>query len=77
MWAIGTGKIPKKNDLEKIIKFIKNQFKGKSPKVLYCGSVNPKNINDLKKINNLDGFLIGSASHNAKKFIDIVKNTYS
>ena len=60
-----------------IIKFIKNKFKGKSPKILYGGSVNPKNINDLKQINNLDGFLIGGASQNTKKFIDIVKKTFN
>ena len=77
VWSIGTGKIPKINELEKIIRYIKGQFKGKPPKVLYGGSVNPKNINDLKKINNLDGFLVGAASHSAKKFIDIVKKTYS
>ena len=34
-------------------------------------------IANLKKINNLDGFLIGGASQNSKKFIDIVKKTYS
>ena len=77
VWSIGTGKIPKNNELEKIIEYIKGQFKGKPPKVLYGGSVNPKNINDLKKIDNLDGFLVGAASHSAKKFIDIVKKTYS
>ena len=77
IWSIGTGKIPKIKELDQIIKFIKNKFKGKSPKILYGGSVNPKNINDLKQINNLDGFLIGGASQNAKKFIDIVKKTYS
>ncbi len=77
VWSIGTGKIPKNDDLEKIVKFIKNRFKGKSPKILYGGSVNPQNINNLKKINNLDGFLIGGASQNAKKFIDIVKKTYN
>jgi len=47
------------------------------PKVLYGGSVNPENIINLKKINNIDGFLIGGASQSAKKFIDIVKKTYS
>ena len=77
IWSIGTGKIPKIRELDLIIKFIKNKFKGKSPKILYGGSVNPKNINDLKQINNLDGFLIGGASQNTKKFIDIVKKTYS
>jgi triosephosphate isomerase len=61
----------------KTVKFIKSKFKGKPPKVLYGGSVNPQNIKNLKEINNIDGFLIGGASQNAKKFIDIVKKTYS
>jgi len=77
VWSIGTGKIPKIRELDQIIKFIKNKFRDKLPKILYGGSVNPQNINDLKHINNLDGFLIGGASQNAKKFIDIVKKTYS
>jgi len=77
VWAIGTGIVPKSNDLFKTVKFIKSKFKDKSPKVLYGGSVNPQNITNLKEINNIDGFLIGGASQNAKKFIDIVKKTYS
>ena len=31
----------------------------------------------LKTIENLDGFLIGGASQNSKKFIDIIKKTYN
>jgi len=77
VWAIGTGIIPQSKDLLKIIRFIKSKFKDKLPKVLYGGSVNPQNIVNLKEINNIDGFLIGGASQNAKKFIDIVKKTYS
>jgi triosephosphate isomerase len=77
VWAIGSGLIPKSQDLFKTIEFIKSIFKDKSPKVLYGGSVNPKNIKNLREINNIDGFLIGGASQNAKKFIDIVKKTYS
>ena len=77
VWAIGSGLVPKSEDLLKIVNFIKSKFKGKLPKVLYGGSVNPQNINNLKEINNIDGFLIGGASQNAKKFIDIVKKTYS
>ena len=77
VWAIGTGIIPKSDDLLKTVKFIKSKFKGKLPKVLYGGSVNPQNIKNLKEINNIDGFLIGGASQNSKKFIDIVKKTYS
>jgi len=77
IWAIGTGIIPSSKDLSSTVEFIKSRFKGKSPKVLYGGSVNPQNIKDLKVINNIDGFLIGGASQNTKKFIDIVKKTYS
>ena len=77
VWAIGTGIIPQSKDLLKTIRFIKSKFKDKLPKVLYGGSVNPQNIVNLKEINNIDGFLIGGASQNAKKFIDIVKKTYS
>ena len=77
VWAIGSGIIPKSKDLFKTVEFIKNKFNGKSSKVLYGGSVNPQNITNLKEINNIDGFLIGGASQSTKKFIDIVKKTYS
>ena len=77
VWSIGTGNIPNYHELENTVEFIKKKFKIKSPKVLYGGSVNPQNINNLKNINNLDGFLIGGASQNPKKFIDIVKKTYN
>ena len=77
VWAIGSGLIPKSKELLETVKFIKSKFKNKSPKVLYGGSVNPNNIKDLKEVNNIDGFLIGGASQSTKKFIDIVKKTYS
>tara|TARA_Y200000002_G_C22355033_1_gene526653 strand:- start:314 stop:514 length:201 start_codon:yes stop_codon:yes gene_type:complete len=64
-------------ELEQTVKFIKGKFKEKKPKILYGGSVNPKNIKNLKMIKELDGFLIGGASQNSKKFIDIVKKTYN
>ena len=77
VWAIGSGIIPKSNDLLETVEFIKSKFKNKTPRVLYGGSVSPENINNLKEINNIDGFLIGGASQSSKKFIDIVKKTYS
>jgi triosephosphate isomerase (TIM) len=77
VWSIGTGVVPKSKNLLKIVKFIKNKFKNKSPKILYGGSVNSKNINELKEIPDIDGFLIGGASQKTKNFIDIVKKTYS
>ena len=80
IWSIGTGIIPKIFDLEKDINYLKNflfkKIKIKNPKVLYGGSVNHKNIVDLKKINAIDGFLIGGASNSSKKFIDIIKKTF-
>ena len=41
------------------------------------GSVNNKNIDELKDINIIDGFLVGGASQNSKKFIDIIKKTFN
>ena len=76
VWAIGTGKIPKIDDLKENILFIKRKFNNKLIKVLYGGSVNSKNIIELKKISLIDGFLIGSESRDPNKFIDIIKKTY-
>ena len=77
VWSIGTGLIPKSEDLFKSVLFIKSRFGKKCPKILYGGSVNSNNINQLKNINTIDGFLIGGASQNAKKFIDIIKKTFN
>ena len=79
VWSIGTGIIPKINNLEKqvygIKKMITKFWKLKNPKIIYGGSVNSKNITELKKISSINGFLIGGASQNAKNFIDIIKKT--
>ena len=75
VWSIGTGLIPKSNELLDTINFIKKKYS--KFKVIYGGSVNPKNINELKSVNNIDGFLIGGASQDPKKFIDIIKKTYN
>ena len=75
VWSIGSGILPKTNELFEIVNFIKKNYS--KYKVLYGGSVNPKNINELKSIKNIDGFLIGGASQDYKKFIDIIKKTYN
>ena len=75
IWAIGTGLIPKSYELFDTIDFIKKKIK--KSKVLYGGSVNPKNIHELKSIKNIDGFLIGGASQDPNKFIDIIKKSYN
>ena len=75
VWSIGTGVIPKNKELYETISFLKRKIK--KNKILYGGSVNAKNIEQLKSIDNLDGYLIGGASQDPKKFIDIIKKTYN
>ena len=75
VWSIGSGLIPKTEDLKKSIAYIKSKLGSKSIKVLYGGSVNSNNVDKLKIIAEIDGFLIGGASQNSKKFIDIIKKT--
>ena len=79
IWSIGTSIIPELDDLRNQVKkikfFIKKTYKVKNPLVLYGGSVNPKNILSLREISLINGFLIGAASQNSKKFIDIIKKT--
>ena len=79
VWAIGTGLVPKTDNLAKqtslIKKMINKSWKLKNPKIIYGGSVNSKNIDELKKISSINGFLIGGASQNANNFIDIIKKT--
>ena len=38
--------------------------------------VDGKNISQFKKLNEIDGFLVGGASKSDKNFIDIIKNYY-
>ena len=40
---------------------------------MYGGSVNGNNVDKLKNITGIDGFLVGGASQNPKKFIDMLK----
>ena len=81
VWSIGTGIIPSEKELNTSLSFVRrkliSRFKTKNlVKVVYGGSVNPKNISELSRNNEIDGFLIGGASQSKKKFIDIIKNCY-
>ena len=79
VWSIGTGIIPKNQELIKninnIINILNKLKKSKKPRILYGGSVNPKNVKELAEINQINGFLVGGASLSAKKFIDIIKKS--
>ena len=74
IWAIGTGKTPSDNQIEEIHTLIKNELncqKNNIVKVLYGGSANEINANQIMSIKNVDGILIGGASLNVKDFLAI------
>lgn len=77
VWSIGTNKIPSNRDIKNTVSYIKllisNLFGYNDAKVLYGGSVNSKNISQLIKIDNLDGFLIGGASLKPDEFLNIIE----
>ena len=69
IWSIGL-KAPESKFIEKIIIFIKkllNNYYESNNKVIYGGGINEENITILKKIEALDGFLIGGASLDIEK----------
>ena len=76
VWSVGTNKLPSEEELIKTMTYIKgliySMYK-KEIKVLYGGSINTKNIDNLKSIKEIDGFLIGSASINPSTFIQIIE----
>ena len=80
IWAIGSGMTPSTFEIENVVKCIKDYLTNNSikAKVLYGGSVNDNNIDELNKINILDGFLVGGASNDYNKVIkmcEIVNNS--
>ena len=77
IWSIGTGIIPTNDDINETISFIKKYISEKyhtSNKVLYGGSVSNKNINELEKINVIDGYLVGGCSIKKEDF-DLLINS--
>ena len=78
VWAIGTGNIPTIDNISHIHKFIKTYVsenhpfaKEKDIMVLYGGSVNSKNANDILSAPYVDGVLIGGASLDVEEFTTI------
>jgi len=79
VWSIGTGLVPKNHELKKNIIYIKkilnSMTTSKKNKIIYGGSVSPNNVKHLIEISELSGFIVGKASLNEKKFIDIIKKS--
>ena len=77
IWSIGTGVIPSNNDIIDTISFIKKYTSEKyniNSKVLYGGSVNNSNINELEKISILDGYLVGGCSVKKEDFDRLIRS---
>lgn len=74
-WAIGTGLMPSVNEIDEIIYFIKDIVKSAFKvdlSVIYGGSINKENIDELNKLQYCDGFLIGGASNNVDELLEII-----
>ena len=59
IFAIGTGIVPTNLDIEKVTTMLKETYQ---KKVLYGGSANENNIDELKQVKDIDGFLLGGIS---------------
>ena len=77
VWAIGTGKTATKEQAQEVHAFIRgrlaeqNQAVADAVRILYGGSMNPKNAADLVAQPDIDGGLIGGASLKAEDFLTV------
>jgi triosephosphate isomerase len=77
VWAIGTGLTPTPSDVADMHRAIREGLvaryghAGEATRILYGGSVNPKNANELLAVANVDGALVGGASLKAGEFLAI------
>ena len=77
VWAIGSGKSASLKDIVDVHNYIRTTLnkilglKKNNIKILYGGSVNDINAPSILSLPNVNGALIGGASLNSKKFIDI------
>jgi len=82
IWAIGTGVTATTEQAQEMHKALRDSIAAKFGKevaeetsILYGGSCNPKNANELFANPDVDGGLIGGASMKAEDFIQII-NAY-
>jgi len=79
VWAIGTGKTASPEQAQEAHVWTREWLRAHvspavadSIRVIYGGSVNPGNANDLAAKPDVDGFLVGGASLDAAKFVPII-----
>lgn len=75
IWAIGTGNIPTNQEIKVVFSKINTLYPNN--KVLYGGSANDTNIDTLKEVKEIDGYLLGGLSLQTKKlqsFLEKLEN---
>jgi triosephosphate isomerase len=82
VWAIGTGKTASPDQAQEVHLFIREWLGknvsadvAKSTRIIYGGSVNKGNSDELAKKKDVDGFLVGGASLIAADFIPIIQSS--
>ena len=82
IWAIGTGDTATPADahemklfIQKILTEIYGRSVASKVRIIYGGSVNAKNAEELLTLGAVDGFLVGGASLRGSEFVDIVRIT--
>ena len=79
VWAIGTGLTPTPEDAQAIHVWIREQLAAQTntlaeiTPIIYGGSVNPENAEQLFDMSDIDGSLVGGASLDADKFIKVIQ----
>lgn len=75
VWAIGTGRTPTAADITQVHAHIRNELGavlGPRTRILYGGSVNPRNAESILRLSGIDGALVGGASLKAQDFQAII-----
>lgn len=83
IWAIGTGRVPDPTDTDRIAGRIRQWAtervgpEARALRILYGGSVSPKNIQEFWSKPQIDGGLVGGASLSANDFAEMVTTPLS
>ena len=79
VWAIGTGKTATPDQAQEMCSCIRKELTGLYDEetadrivIQYGGSVKPENISEIMNMDEIDGALVGGASLDTLKFIEIV-----
>ena len=79
VWAIGTGRTPTSDEIAEVHAHIREQlyqrfdYDGFSIRVIYGGSVSPKNAAEILRVPNVNGALVGGASLKGESFWEILQ----